>query len=172
MIFIMEEYNMFLRWWLITALTASVAVAFWAVGWLKSIYVADVTYLTFLISWIYIIFTVRCGIACRRFDKRKKLFTIPRLIESGWFASDQLLSIGMVGTVIGFIMMLSSFSTLDFEDVSTAQDLMMNLGSGMGTALSTTLLGLVGSVLLKVQYYLIDQNFETLKKNHEKELQL
>jgi len=59
----------------------------------------------------------------------------------------------MIGTVIGFITMLAGFANVDLSDSQSAQDLIINLGSGMSTALYTTLSGLICSLLLKVQCF-------------------
>ena len=77
--------------------------------------------------------------------------------------SDLFLSIGMIGTVIGFISMLSGFSGLDVDNAETVQDLIKQLGQGMSTALYTTLVGLVCSVLLKIQYFNLNQGIESIE---------
>jgi biopolymer transport protein ExbB/TolQ len=77
--------------------------------------------------------------------------------------SDLFLSIGMVGTVIGFISMLGGFAELDVNNTQTVQDLIKELGLGMSTALYTTLVGLVCSILLKVQYFNISQGIENIE---------
>ena len=41
-------------------------------------------------------------------------------MEVGWFTSDLCLSIGMMGTVIGFIMMLGGFANIDINDMANS----------------------------------------------------
>ena len=89
---------------------------------------------------------------------------IEHLMEVGWFTSDLCLSIGMMGTVIGFIMMLSGFASVDVENMTTVQDLIKGLGSGMSTALYTTLTGLICSALLKIQYFNLSQAIDKARK--------
>ena len=89
---------------------------------------------------------------------------IEELMEAGWFASDLCLSIGMVGTVIGFITMMSGFATIDVSDMTTVQDMIKGLGSGMSTALYTTLVGLICSALLKIQYFNLSQAIDKARK--------
>tara|TARA_Y100000310_G_scaffold100203_1_gene98066 strand:- start:1757 stop:2098 length:342 start_codon:yes stop_codon:yes gene_type:complete len=83
--------------------------------------------------------------------------------EKGWFVSDLVMTVGMVGTVIGFMTMLVGLGDVDVSNVSTVQDLIKKLGYGMSTALYTTLFGLVCGSLLKVQYFNIDCEIEDLK---------
>ena len=74
----------------------------------------------------------------------------------GWFVADAMLKLGLLGTVIGFILMLSSIQSIDSFDVDTLKAALMAMSSGMGIALFTTLFGLVGGILLKLQYYILD----------------
>jgi hypothetical protein len=74
----------------------------------------------------------------------------------GAFASDTLMKLGLLGTIIGFIMMLAPVAGLDLENQGTVKSSMAVMSDGMAVAMYTTLAGLVGSILLKIQYYLLD----------------
>jgi MotA/TolQ/ExbB proton channel family len=76
--------------------------------------------------------------------------------EFGWFVADLLLSLGLLGTVIGFILMLGPISGLDATDESAIKGALAAMSGGMAVALYTTLAGLVGGMLLKVQGFLLD----------------
>ena len=76
--------------------------------------------------------------------------------EFGWFVADLLLSLGLLGTVIGFILMLAPISGLDTTDESAIKGALAAMSGGMAVALYTTLAGLVGGMLLKVQGFLLD----------------
>ncbi|NNL99718.1 MAG: hypothetical protein HKO62_03135 [Gammaproteobacteria bacterium] len=77
--------------------------------------------------------------------------------DLGWFLTDLLLKLGLLGTIIGFILMLGSVADTASLDVNTMQKVLKQMSSGMGTALFTTLAGLVGSILLGAQYLLLDK---------------
>lgn len=77
--------------------------------------------------------------------------------ESAWFLVDLLIKLGLLGTIIGFILMLSSVSEADTLDIQTMQIVLKDMSGGMGTALYTTLLGLSTSLLLSGQYLLMDK---------------
>jgi len=51
---------------------------------------------------------------------------------------------------------LSGFITLDIGDPESVQSIIAQLGSGMATALTTTLVGLIASVLIKIQFFMIE----------------
>jgi hypothetical protein len=74
----------------------------------------------------------------------------------GWFIADLLLSLGLLGTVIGFIAMLGPISGLDAGDQSAIKTALAAMGGGMAVALYTTLAGLIGGMLLKIQGFLLD----------------
>jgi hypothetical protein len=74
----------------------------------------------------------------------------------GSFASDTVMKLGLLGTIIGFIIMLAPIAGLDASDKSMMKSSMGLMSDGMAVAMYTTLAGLVGSILLKIQYYMLD----------------
>lgn len=77
--------------------------------------------------------------------------------QTGWFVADLMIRLGLLGTVIGFIFMLSSIATVENVDLHTMQQLLSNMSGGMRIALYTTLAGLSAGILLGFQYQLLDQ---------------
>ena len=82
--------------------------------------------------------------------------------QTGWLIADLMIKLGLLGTVVGFILMLASISNVTNLDANTMQSLLTNMGGGMRVALYTTLAGLVGGVLTGFQYQLIDHASEHL----------
>ncbi len=82
--------------------------------------------------------------------------------EMGWFISGLALKLGLLGTVIGFVMMLGSVSGIESFEVSDVKVVLSNMTVGMGVALNTTLAGLVASILLGFQYLLLDRGADRL----------
>ena len=74
----------------------------------------------------------------------------------GHFAADLLLKLGLLGTIIGFIMMLAPVGELTDFDPGVLQQLLSQMSGGMAVALFTTISGLVTSTLLGLQYQLLD----------------
>ena len=103
---------------------------------------ADSTYLTFLIIGISVVTS-----ASMYFKQT----------DVHWFASDAVLSIGMVGTLFGFLMVLGqSFSEIDTSSVESMTQAISTLATGMSTALVTSLVGLVSSLWLKLQLVILE----------------
>lgn len=82
--------------------------------------------------------------------------------DMGWFLADILLKLGLIGTIVGFILMLSSVANTASLDVNTMQKVLKQMSAGMGTALFTTLAGLTGSILLGLQYLVLDKGADIL----------
>lgn len=82
--------------------------------------------------------------------------------EFGWFYIDLMLKVGFLGTLVGFILMLSSVADTGSLDATTMQKVLQQMSLGMSTALYTTLASLVGGILLSIPYYLLDRGLERL----------
>ena len=104
----------------------------------------DFTYLSFVNIAILYGFTV--NIMYKAFTKNMET------TDSEWFLSDAVLSIGMVGTLSGFLVVLySTFQGLDPSNTDSMRTAIETLASGMGTALLTSLVGLISSLIMKYQ---------------------
>ena len=80
-----------------------------------------------------------------------------------WFFSETVMSIGMVGTLIGFLVVLTTtFVDIDTTSTQEMKRVIGNLASGMGIALLTSLCGLISSILLKFELVLLDTENEKI----------
>ncbi|MGK0269651.1 MAG: flagellar motor component MotA [Cocleimonas sp.] len=89
---------------------------------------------------------------------------LTRLVErihrghsNGWFFSDVLMRLGLIGTVIGFVLMLSTVYELKDNDIQALKSLLSTMGTGMQVALYTTLTGLGGALLISIQCQWLDR---------------
>lgn len=168
----MAKYRAFLNWWLIFVLIMLLFAQAYSFDLLEEIWKNDFTKLSFVNLSLLLGSSIWCGSLTWKFDTligRPRIPTsgikkINQKLDAGWFISDITLTIGMIGTVIGFIAMLSGFIDLDIENIDTIQDLITELGSGMSTALYTTLTGLISSVLLKIQCFNLNYSIDKFIK--------
>ena len=146
--------NIFLKWWLMVTLTV--------VGIATSIYFNfdtflfenDLTKISLVIISLFAVCTSVIGYKIWN-SKIKKIKDYN--YETEWFVSEVLISLGMIGTVIGFIFMLYSvFGNLNIQDTMAVQQSLGSMAKGMGTALLTTLVGLISSVLVKSQLIMVE----------------
>jgi hypothetical protein len=77
--------------------------------------------------------------------------------ETAWWLNGLLLKLGLLGTVVGFIIMTLNVSATTSFDVSQTQALLKSMTRGMGVALYTTLIGLVGNIVLGWQLHRLDR---------------
>jgi hypothetical protein len=154
-----EKYSILLRWWLFFAIATLGTVALYLAGIIQKVNQVDVTKISFLIYALFAVFTIRNGIDTYQLCKQdefndRNIARYYKKSETGWFVSDMLLTLGMIGTVAGFIYMLSSsFSDLNPQNATGMQGALIKMSKGMSTALYTTAAGLVCSMLLKLQVF-------------------
>ena len=82
--------------------------------------------------------------------------------ELGWFFVDLAVRLGLLGTIIGFILIFASLDNIDIEGGDDLKNLLIAMSGGMGTALYTTLTGLVGASVLSFQYLILSRQSEHL----------
>ena len=166
------KHTLFLKWWLFMSAIMASSVLLAGLGLLGTLWEKDATKLSFVLLALFAVMSGWCGYKTWRLsvfiDSNKTepylIEKIEHLMEVGWFTSDLCLSIGMMGTVIGFIMMLGGFANIDINDMATVQGLIKGLGVGMSTALYTTLTGLICSALLKIQYFNLSQAIDKVRQ--------
>ena len=74
-------------------------------------------------------------------------------ISYGVVASDVALKLGLLGTIIGFILMLKPIADLNSTSPEDLKVALSSMSSGMAVALYTTLTGLIVSTLLRIQFH-------------------
>jgi hypothetical protein len=172
---LLEKYSILLRWWLFFAVASLGTVALFLSGMVHKVNAVDVTKISFLIYAVFAVFTIRVGIQTYHLCKEEKLThqhvaLYYKKSDIGWFVSDMLLTLGMIGTVAGFIYMLSSsFADMDPQNVVSMQGVLAKMSSGMSTALYTTAAGLVCSLLLKLQLFNFTHHLDYLSTDLKKD---
>lgn len=124
----------------------------------------DLTKISFGIMALFIIFSVQIGVLTYKIKSLAKdnlqaiveesqRYIGSKLSTARWFA-DKFITLGMIGTVIGFLFTLDTvFCGIDASNIGSMQAALTNMAKGMGTALYTTASGLICSFLLKLQIY-------------------
>ncbi|MFA5899972.1 MAG: MotA/TolQ/ExbB proton channel family protein [Hyphomicrobium sp.] len=96
----------------------------------------------------------------RKFDQTLLLRVLAERLSAsnafGAFSSDLVMKLGLFGTIVGFIMMLAPIAGLNAEDQTAIKSSMSLMSEGMAVAMYTTLAGLVGSILIKIEYQFVE----------------
>lgn len=171
----MMRRKLFLQWSLILSLTAVGAAIAGTLGWFGLVYRMDVTKLSFVIIAVFAAASCWCGVLSWRLDggiewiktaeNRKKYFKeIEDDAEHGWFAAGLCEKLGLTGTVFGLVIMLiGGFKGFQGTDPQSIQMLLERLSIGMSTAFLTTLVGVICSILLNLQYHRLAQALKKVK---------
>ena len=138
-----------LKWWLIFCLIILGVGTCFYFDVHKSLYESDITRLRFLILIIFGCTSIWIGSLTYRVGI---LQDYNQKSDVGWFVAESCLALGMVGTVTGFLIMLgTAFENVDVSNAITLQNALSDMAIGMSTALWTTLVGLICSLIIKVQ---------------------
>jgi hypothetical protein len=146
---------------------------------------ADPTGLTLVILAIFLCATLWCGQRSRELQRQRALLAdgdggwaaeyvaalgqdvataTDLLLErthgphgTAWWVNGIQLKLGLLGKVIGFSMLALSIGKLHSFDPAQSQELLRSLTAGLGVALLTTMVGLVGNILLGLQLTRLDR---------------
>lgn len=117
-------------------------------GWLSFLWVADSSKLTFAILGLFLYSFLKLGALLHGMRELHE-----DDIDSGYETCDLSMGLGMLGTVIGFIIMTTAFAGVDISNIENIRQLFNIATQGMSTALYTTAAGLIVSLKLRVLYY-------------------
>jgi len=143
--------NLLYKW---VAILSSTFFSFFVIhmfGLWNELWQADQTKISFLILFVWLISSFFL------------LYEIikPKSVDNEllWFTSESMVTLGLIGTVSGFLLMLySAFEGIDVGDIDSLTKSLSQMATGMSTALTTTLVGLVSSLHLKVQLILLESH--------------
>lgn len=139
--------------WFIFVLGNTIA-AFWLVymgvfAWMIQV---DITFISVLVLMLY-----SWSILSLLHDvKSKKPFK--EKFDVQYFIANHLPALGLLGTVIGLMFAVNAMSSMNINvsDQSTIIKLMQQMFTALGTALVTTIVGLITSLMLKAQILIIN----------------
>lgn len=75
----------------------------------------------------------------------------------GLFVAEALLRLALMGTAVGFILMLVPIAGLTAFDAESLRKALAGMSSGMAIALNITVAGIATALLLKLQYFFLDK---------------
>lgn len=137
-----------LRWWLILVLSIAAFAVCWLLGLVEKLWQVDSTKISFVILGVYAVVSAFVGWLTWSADWVLEA----RFRPACDFVPELMVELGLIGTVIGFLMMLGlAFNGIDLNNVQATQAALARMASGISVALTTTLVGLLCSTALKAQ---------------------
>ena len=101
---------------------------------------ADPTYISMFILVVHAVTVILIGYYTYKKDLRD--------VEPLWFVSETQLGLGMVGTLVGFIIMFSGAFSVGITP-DNIKNVITAIALGVGTAIWTTLVGLSSGLIIK-----------------------
>jgi hypothetical protein len=134
-------------WTLFVAILTGLGAA-WHFGYVSYVLENDVTRLSVIIAAVFFGASAWVGVLA---VKGKQPTTML------YFIAGSCTKLGLLGTVGGLMIMMSAnFTDIDNPDVDMIEGVITSMISGMGTAMLTTLVGIMAAMLLEMQLVLLE----------------
>lgn len=151
----MLDHLLIFRMTIFNALAAAGVVWAYQMGFVTDMFGNDDSYMTYVATALFIFGTISCFSRARKIsahlDKLKRGFTPEfngaKFIEKSAHLDDVgdiIVVVGLIGTAIGVVMMLSALAAGSLADPAKVVETATTLGEGLGTAFRSTI---VSSVL-------------------------
>lgn len=151
----MRGKEFFLRWVLTATLIAIGAAIAGALGWLRALFGADPTHITYVTLSVFLVATAWCGWLSWRLASGEHPDVIDVELRHSRFASSLCVSIGLIGTAVGFMIMLQNGSA-----AGDPSEVIRAAFANTSIAVVNTVFGAVCGVLVEVQSHFIDHAIE------------
>jgi len=146
-------YNPFIRWWVVFSIMAIAILTALFAGFGSFILHGDRTYLSWLILTIFFGASLHLGYKAYVRGTEADFNVTTYFIET-------CTSLGLLGTIIGLIMMIvGAFHSLDISNQASIKTALVAMSSGIGTALITTLVGLISALFLRFQLTVVREKW-------------
>ena len=137
-------------WWVTNLAVASGVYWAYYTGIIATIWHDDITMITSALAAMYVLTTAMIGYIAYTKDFSNKI------VDACWFVSEQMLALGMLGTVVGFIDLLSSgLASAKVTDPTSLATLLAHMSVGLGIALYTNAVGILASLITKSLLYVV-----------------
>ena len=139
----MKKHKQFISWITFVSLAVLGVVYAETFGFLSMLIEGDLTGLVYCILAITVATTIQIGI-----------YNIGNSPVRGWveYTTDLTVTLGLLGTFIGFGIVLSTNLLVNLDNVGEINKILSSLSSGiMGTALYTSIVGIICSIFIRLQ---------------------
>lgn len=143
--------NLFYRWLCTNIFGFSLLIVAYINEWVSTVLSADTTNIIIpVIFGVFIWGTILCGHNIWKYSKNiinDKSFSTYTFVR---YLANSLVLLGLIGTVMGFIVALSGVDPLTVSNIDSITPMVATLISGMSIALYTTLVGSIFNIWLSL----------------------
>jgi hypothetical protein len=140
-----------LKWWFVFVCSVATLVGCALSGTMTLLWDIDRFKIGFVIIGVYLVLSTYIGRLTYQVTHSEyeqwKLFKS----QAADFSVNLMTQLGLIGTVVGFMLLLGAVSHAGAADVAAATNTMQKITSSVSIALVNTLLGLVCNILLNIQ---------------------
>jgi len=166
----MTKKNNFIRWFIVFMASLTATVLAQQYGVLEIMIKNDISYICVGILFLYFVVSIFAGRTAFLVDEKVSKYDdsyydslydndkmeIKKRLNILWFISEHFLTLGLIGTMTGFIFVM--YGSLN-ESLEIKQ-IINQLKVGVGTALNTTIFGLIYSLALQLQTFILQNNLD------------
>lgn len=153
----LKDKRLFLQWAVMAGLMGAGAFIAYRLGYAAYLQ-DDPTHITYVTLGLFALATAMCGRLCWRLCGAYDPKRIKAGIKHGWFAGNLCMYIGLIGTAVGYYLMLKHGNA----EGDPKQVIDMGFAN-TAIAIVNTVVGAVTGVLLQVQSHFIEVAFEDLE---------
>lgn|SRR3989338_1216397 len=156
----MRGRHLFLQWSLFVCMLAIGLVILARLGWSGYVLQGDSTHVTLVTFGVFVLTTVWCGRLAWRASSGENPELIRHDLETSWFASSVCVTLGLLGTVIGYLILAQAAGGGE----EAADQLVRQIRLGMSTVLVNTVVGGACGLFIEIQSHFLGRALKPAAK--------
>ena len=163
----MQKTSNFIKWFIIFMASLIGTILAWQTGLLDIMIRNDISYICISVLFLYFVGSIYAGRTAFLVDEKTNnnescyLYSIDKVkikkkLNILWFMAEHFMSLGLLGTVVGFSYVMYG----SLKESQEIKQIINQLKVGMSTALYTTIFGLVYSLFLQLQTFVLQNDLK------------
>lgn len=149
----MEGRYLFLKWVMFAILLVLGTIIMFSLGWFRNVLSGDPTRLSTVNLFVFVFTTAWCGWLSWKASAGADATLIAHQLNTGWFIANVHVVLGIIGTALGFFIMLRHSG----DGADAGQQMAKQIQLGMATVLINTIVGGICNLLIEIQSHFIGQ---------------
>ena len=155
----MKGKRLFLQWALFVSLLCVAAMIAASLGWISLVFNSDPTHITYVTFCVFFLATLWCGSLSWKLSNGAPPDDVEDDLAHGRFASSLCVSIGLIGTAVGYYLMLKNGNA-----TGEPSEVIRQAFANTSIAIVNTIFGAVSGVLVEIQSHFIGHAIAKVKR--------